>query len=142
MGGASTVLALAKVGDLWRVQIAWPNGTTKHFGKFGSEQEAQQWIGTHGWLTKHIIEDTKISRPWGSVSLAGESRRSIVQPGRPSVAIVRRRTTRTGLTRTVQAPGHHLPLRSAQCASATFLNIWVRRTAKFGRQNPTARGSM
>jgi hypothetical protein len=57
-----------KVGDLWRVQIAWPNGTTKYFGKFGSEQEARKWIGGHGWLTKHVIEDTKISRPWGSVS--------------------------------------------------------------------------
>ena len=68
MDGASTDLTLVKVGDLWRVQIAWPNGTTKHFGKFGSEQEARKWIGAHGWLTKHAIEATKIQRPWGSVS--------------------------------------------------------------------------
>jgi len=68
MGGASTVLTLEKVGDFWRVQIAWPNGTTKYFGKFGSEQEARKWIGAHGWLTKHVIEATKIHRPWGSVS--------------------------------------------------------------------------
>jgi hypothetical protein len=56
-----------KVGDHWRVQIAWPNGTTKYFGKFGSEQEVQKWIGTHGWLTKNVIKDTKIFGPWGSV---------------------------------------------------------------------------
>jgi hypothetical protein len=68
MGGANTVLTLVKVGDLWRVKIAWPNGTTKYFGKFGSEQEARRWIGAHGWLTKHVIEATEISRPWGSVS--------------------------------------------------------------------------
>jgi hypothetical protein len=68
MGGASTVLTLVKVGDLWPVQIAWPNGITKYFGKFGSEQEARNWIGAHGWLTKHVIEAPKIHRPWGSVS--------------------------------------------------------------------------
>jgi hypothetical protein len=68
MGGTSTVLTLVKVGDLWRVQIAWPNGTIKHFGKFGLEHEARQWIGAHGWLTKQVIEATKLHRPWGSVS--------------------------------------------------------------------------
>jgi hypothetical protein len=68
LGGASTVLTLVKVGDLWRVQIAWPNGTTKYFGKFGSEQDARKWIGAHGWLTKHDVEATKIHRPLGSVS--------------------------------------------------------------------------
>ncbi|MFZ1009089.1 MAG: hypothetical protein WAN65_19765 [Candidatus Sulfotelmatobacter sp.] len=68
MGGASTVLTLVKVGDLCRVQIAWPNGTTKYFGSFGSEQEARKWIGAHGWLTKHVVEATKIHRPWGSVN--------------------------------------------------------------------------
>jgi hypothetical protein len=40
MGEANTVLAPVKVGRRWRVQIAWPNGTTKYFGKFGTEQEA------------------------------------------------------------------------------------------------------
>jgi len=68
MGADSTVLTSVKVGDLWRVQIAWPNGTTKYFGKFGSEQEASGWISRHRWLTERGMEGAKIKRPWGSVS--------------------------------------------------------------------------
>ena len=68
MGGASTVLTSVKEGDLWRVQIAWPSGTTKYFGKFGSEQEAAGWISRHRALTERADEDTKFNRPWGSVS--------------------------------------------------------------------------
>jgi hypothetical protein len=68
MGGLTTVLASVKVGDRWRVQIAWPNGNTKYFGKFGSEQEASGWISKHHWLTERTIEGAKIKRPWGSVS--------------------------------------------------------------------------
>ena len=68
MGGASTVLTSVKVGDLWRVQIAWPSGTTKYFGKFGSEQEATGWINRHRWLTERAIKNTRINRPWGSVN--------------------------------------------------------------------------
>ena len=68
MGGTSTILTSVKKGDLWRVQIKWPSGTTKYFGKFGSEQEASGWISRHRALTERAIEDTKINRPWGSVS--------------------------------------------------------------------------
>jgi hypothetical protein len=68
MVGASTALTLVKVGDLWRVQITWPSGTTKYFGKFGSEQEALGWISRHRWLSERAVEDSKINRPWGSVS--------------------------------------------------------------------------
>jgi len=68
MGGASTILTSVKRGDLWRVQIKWPSGTTKYFGKFGSEQEASGWISSHRGLTERTIEDTKIKRTWGSVS--------------------------------------------------------------------------
>ena len=68
MGGASTVLTSVKKGDQWRVQIAWPSGTTKYFGKFGSEQEALGWISRHRWLTERDMEGAKINRPWGSVS--------------------------------------------------------------------------
>jgi hypothetical protein len=74
MGGPSTVLASVKVGDRWRVQIAWPSGTTKYFGKFGSEQEASGWINKHRWLTEPGMEGAKIRRPWGSVS----QRKSVV----------------------------------------------------------------
>lgn len=68
MGGANTILTTVKKGNLWRVQIKWPSGTTKYFGKFGSEQEASGWISGHRALTERAIEDTKINRPWGSVS--------------------------------------------------------------------------
>jgi hypothetical protein len=68
MGWASTVLTSVKDGDLWRVQIVWPNGTTKYFGKFGAEQEASGWISRHRWLTEGVIDETEIHRPWGSVS--------------------------------------------------------------------------
>jgi hypothetical protein len=68
MGEASTVLISVKEGDLWRVQIAWPNGAINYFGKFGSELEARKWISTHRWLTEKVIDVSEIRRPWGSVS--------------------------------------------------------------------------
>jgi len=68
MGEASTVLISVKEGDLWRVQIAWPNGAINHFGKFGSELEARKWISTHRRLTEQVIDDRENRRPWGSVS--------------------------------------------------------------------------
>jgi hypothetical protein len=68
MGEASTVLISVKEGDLWRVQIAWPNGAINYFGKFGSELEARNWISTHRRLTEQVIDDREIRRPWGSVS--------------------------------------------------------------------------
>jgi hypothetical protein len=68
MGEASTVLISVKEGDLWRVQIAWPNGAINYFGKFGSELEARKWISRHRRLTEQVIDDREIRRPWGSVS--------------------------------------------------------------------------
>ena len=68
MGGASTVLTSVKKGELWRVQIAWPSGTTRYFGKFGSEQEALGWISRHRSLSERAVKNTEINRPWGSVS--------------------------------------------------------------------------
>ena len=67
MSGASTILTSVKEGDLWRVQIAWPSGTTRYFGKFGSEREASGWISRHRWLTERAMEVAKINRPWGSL---------------------------------------------------------------------------
>jgi hypothetical protein len=68
MGEASTVLISVKEGNLWRAQIAWPNGAINYFGKFGSELEARKWISTHRRLTEKVIDDSEIRRPWGSVS--------------------------------------------------------------------------
>jgi len=68
MAEASTALSSVKEGDLWRVQIAWPNGTTNYFGKFGSELEVQKWISAHHRLTEHVIEASEIRRrPRGRV---------------------------------------------------------------------------
>ena len=63
MGEASTVLISVKEGDLWRVQIAWPNGAINYFGRFGSELEARKWISTHRRLTEQVIDDREIRRP-------------------------------------------------------------------------------
>jgi hypothetical protein len=69
MGETSTVLTSVKVGQHWRVQIAWPNGTTKYFGKFGTKQEASGWISRHRWLTERGMDSANFKRrPWGSVS--------------------------------------------------------------------------
>jgi hypothetical protein len=67
-GEAGTDLISVKEGDLWRVQIAWPNGAINYFGKFGSELEARKWISTHRRLTEQVIDDREIRRRWGSVS--------------------------------------------------------------------------
>ena len=34
------------------MRIAWPNGTTHHFGKFASEKDAMGWITAHAWLAE------------------------------------------------------------------------------------------
>jgi hypothetical protein len=73
MGEASTVLTSVKEGDLWRVQIAWPNGAINFFGKFGSELEAGKWISTHRRLTEQVIDDTEIRRRRGSSRPRGVS---------------------------------------------------------------------
>lgn len=40
-----------QVGAVWRVQIAWPNGSIHYFGAFASKASAVEWITTHAWLT-------------------------------------------------------------------------------------------
>ena len=62
MGEASTILMSVQKGDLWRVEITWPNGTLHHFGKFRSEQEAQGWIRAHSSLTAHVVQVSDIRR--------------------------------------------------------------------------------
>jgi hypothetical protein len=47
-----TVLSAVKSGDIWRVLIAWPNGSENYFGKFSSEKDAVYWIAAHPHLTK------------------------------------------------------------------------------------------
>jgi hypothetical protein len=47
----NTVLSPVQVGQIWRVQIAWPNGSVHYFGKFARKQDAADWIASHSWLT-------------------------------------------------------------------------------------------
>jgi hypothetical protein len=46
-----TVLLAVQEGDVWRVQITWPNGSLHYFGKFTSKKDAIGWITAHSWLT-------------------------------------------------------------------------------------------
>jgi hypothetical protein len=38
-------------GNIWRVQIVWPNDTVHHFGEFTSKEDAVDWITAHSRLT-------------------------------------------------------------------------------------------
>jgi len=40
----------------WRVQMAWPDHSPRHFGKFHSQMEAQKWIAEHQWLANQSQE--------------------------------------------------------------------------------------
>jgi hypothetical protein len=48
--GAITVLLPVQVGDVWRVQIIWPNGSVHYFGRFAAKKAAVDWIAAHAWL--------------------------------------------------------------------------------------------
>jgi len=54
-GGLTTVLLPTQVGNIWRVQIVWPNGSVHYFGTFTSKQSAVEWITAHAWLTVRPI---------------------------------------------------------------------------------------
>ena len=63
MGTGRTVLLAVQEGDVWRVQIAWPNGALHYFGKFTSEQDAIGWITAHSWLTAPVSEKITSEAP-------------------------------------------------------------------------------
>ena len=56
LASMAAMLSRVQDGDIWRVQIVWPNGAVHHFGKFTSENDAIDWINVHPRLTKP--EDT------------------------------------------------------------------------------------
>jgi hypothetical protein len=58
MGTGRTVLFAVQEGDIWRVQITWPNGALHYFGKFTSKEDAIEWIGAHSWLTAPATDET------------------------------------------------------------------------------------
>ena len=49
--GLTTVLLPMQVGNIWRAQIVWPNGSIHYFGAFTSKQSAVDWITAHAWLS-------------------------------------------------------------------------------------------
>ena len=55
MADPSTRLMPLKKGRHWRVQITWPNGATRQFGKFDSQLEAFEWINAHPGLTEQAM---------------------------------------------------------------------------------------
>jgi hypothetical protein len=56
MGTMRTLLSPVQKGGIWRVQIVWPNGTVRYFGKFSSHQDAASWIVSHPRLTMPVTE--------------------------------------------------------------------------------------
>ena len=46
-------LAPLKKGGHWRVQINWPSGAIRLFGKFDSQLKALEWINAHQGLTQY-----------------------------------------------------------------------------------------
>jgi len=57
MGTRCTVLLPRRKGNIWRVQIVWPNGAVHYFGKSVSEKDAVDWIAAHSRLTM-LAEET------------------------------------------------------------------------------------
>jgi hypothetical protein len=52
----SALLSPVQKRKIWRVQIVWPNGPVRYFGRFTSKKDATGWINAHRNLTKP--EDT------------------------------------------------------------------------------------
>jgi hypothetical protein len=45
------VLLSMQVGEIWREQIVWPNGSVHHFVSFADGKAAVDWIAAHARLT-------------------------------------------------------------------------------------------
>ena len=50
MGDSSVVLRPIRQSGHWRVKMTWPDQTTRYFGKFNSQADAEKWIVEHRWL--------------------------------------------------------------------------------------------
>ena len=58
LASMSALLSPVQEGDIWRVQIVWPNGHVNYFGKFTSKRDAIDWINAHSNLTKPFAKNT------------------------------------------------------------------------------------
>ena len=54
LASMSALLLPVQEGEIWRVEIVWPNGHVSYFGKFTSERDATAWINAHSNLTKPV----------------------------------------------------------------------------------------
>jgi len=58
------VLSPVQEGDIWRVQIIWPNGKRDYVGEFCSEGDTTKWMHRHAWwLTEPENPTSKQSKP-------------------------------------------------------------------------------
>jgi hypothetical protein len=57
--GGCTVLLPVQEGNIWRVQIVWPNGHVHYFGRFAAKKDAVKWISDHHWMTTYKIQPPK-----------------------------------------------------------------------------------
>ena len=57
MVAVRTLLSPVRKGEIWRVQIVWPNGMVRHVGQFASEKEAAKWILARPRLTRPAKEN-------------------------------------------------------------------------------------
>jgi hypothetical protein len=62
VSGTSTILSAVQEGNIWRVQIVWPNGSVHYFGRFSSEKGAREWVTNHAWLTLPVTKKTPASK--------------------------------------------------------------------------------
>jgi hypothetical protein len=59
MGDQRAVLSPVQAGDIWRVQIIWPDGEMDFVGGFSSEGDAVKWIDRDAWWLIELITEKK-----------------------------------------------------------------------------------
>ena len=73
----SALLSPVQEGEIWRVQIVWPDRHVNYFGKFTSERDAIDWINAHPNLTEPQIDFSLIGQ-CHCVEVAARSLRHIL----------------------------------------------------------------
>ena len=63
MGDQRAVLSPMQVGDVWRVQIIWPDGKRHIVGEFSSEGDAIKWINRHAWWLTEPLTESLTGKP-------------------------------------------------------------------------------
>jgi hypothetical protein len=66
MGDQGAVLSPVQDGNIWRVQIIWPNGKIDRVGEFSSEGDAVTWIDRHAWWLVEPIKERSTNKSSGA----------------------------------------------------------------------------